>query len=71
MKDNYVYPRQTDLGHTPGMELRDWFAGMALSGLLAEFMTEPHVDQDLDSKLYARFAYEQADAMMQERDKRQ
>lgn len=70
MKDNYVYPRQTDLGYTPGMELRDWFAGMALSGLLAEFMTDPHVHADLDSKLYARCAYEHADAMMKERDKR-
>jgi hypothetical protein len=32
MKDDYVYPR-ADVG--PGMELRDWFAGKALAGILA------------------------------------
>ena len=31
MKDDYVYPR----GNAPGMELRDWFAGMAMQ---ANFM---------------------------------
>lgn len=36
MKDNHVYPRQTDLGHTPGMELRDWFAGMVLQASCQE-----------------------------------
>jgi hypothetical protein len=71
MKDKYVYPRQTGIGMSPGMELRDWFAGMALNGMLAEFMSDPHVDADLDCKLYARFAYEHADAMMHERDQRQ
>jgi len=71
MKDNHVYPRQTDLGHTPGMELRDWFAGMALNGMLAQFMSEPHVEADLNVRSYARFAYEYADAMMEARNKEQ
>lgn len=35
MKDNYAFPRVTQLGPRPGMELRDWFAGMALQGILA------------------------------------
>ena len=71
MKDKYAYPTISNTGPRPGMELRDWFAGMALNGMLAEFMSDPHVESDLDSKLYARFAYEYADAMMHERDKRQ
>jgi hypothetical protein len=61
MKDNYVYPRQTDLGHTPGMELRDRFAGMVLQALCRE-----HGRWDA-----ARMAYEYADAMMEIRNEEQ
>ena len=32
MKDEYVYPRLQ--GQAPGMELRDWFAGLALQELI-------------------------------------
>jgi hypothetical protein len=72
MRDYHVFPRVTQLGQqAPGMELRDWFAGMALNGMLAEFMSDPHVESSLDSKVYARFAYEYADAMIERRDKEQ
>ncbi len=47
-------------------ELRDWFAGQALSGLCAiDAMTGP------DNAFIARFAYNVADAMMAERAKTQ
>lgn len=41
-----------------GMTLRDWFAGMALAGLLAN----PHVGGDVGAA--ARGAYMHADAMI-------
>ena len=69
MKDKYAYPTISNTGPRPGMELRDWFAGMALNGMLAQFMSESHIESDLDNMLYARFAYEHADAMMIEREK--
>lgn len=45
-----------------GMSLRDWFAGMAMQRLLAEGgrFTEPEIGAD--------FAYQQADAMLDERE---
>jgi hypothetical protein len=59
MKDNYVFPRMTSLGgQAPGMELRDWFAGMALQGYLATN------DSDLRSDSVSQKAYEYADAML-------
>jgi hypothetical protein len=59
MKDEYVYPR-ADSG--PGMELRDWFAGKALAGILAaERFDEAAYDH------LAEDAYEIANAMMEAR----
>jgi len=69
MKDKYAYPSLYNTGPRPGMELRDWFAGMALNGMLAEFMSEPHVDVDYQPHEYACMAYAYADAVMKERDK--
>jgi hypothetical protein len=64
MKDKYVYPRQTGISMSPGMELRDWFAGQALVGWLAD---------GTDSNAYhvAREAYAIADAMMEIRNEEQ
>lgn len=47
-----------------GMSLRDWFAGMALQGLLA-------ADQPCEWNLekVAGYAYKMADAMLKGRDK--
>ena len=50
--------------NAPGMSLRDWFAGMALSGIQAN-PKNAQTDITEDSKL----AYETADAMLVEREK--
>ena len=53
-----------------GMSLRDWFAGMALQGILAANaqMDETVTDRNVDY-VVAREAYASADAMLQERMK--
>lgn len=61
MKDDYVYPR----GNAPGIELRDWFAGMAMQGFLAG--RSGWVDYDR----VALEAYAYADAMIEYRSKEQ
>lgn len=48
----------------PGMSLRDWFAGMALQGMLASPDTSPIHGSDA----LARFAYQYADAMLRIRN---
>ena len=45
-----------------GMSLRDWFAGMAMQGLMS-------YDYDHDNEDVAKWAYEIADAMIAEREK--
>lgn len=59
-----------------GMDLRDWFAGQALAGMLSDNATvERHsqlTKQNPDvglRNMTAKIAYEYADAMMQERSK--
>jgi uncharacterized protein YodC (DUF2158 family) len=47
-----------------GMTLRDWFAGMALQGLLAC----PAVDSGLSYKTISACAYKHADTMLEQRD---
>jgi hypothetical protein len=54
MKDDYVYPR----GNAPGMELRDWFAGMIVQGTVAGL----HGYSNLANMAIA--AYSLADSMM-------
>lgn len=55
---------------TPGMSLRDYFAGQALAGLLAApEVLSPPLDVHRDSRVqiqvhYARIAYDYADAML-------
>ena len=58
-----VHPDQTAHRGTPGMSLRDWFAGMALQGLLAQ---QPHDDALKEGGL-ALMAFQCADAMLKER----
>lgn len=48
----------------PGMSLRDWFAGQALAGCMADYNIGDTF-QDV-----ARTCYEIADAMLKEREKR-
>jgi hypothetical protein len=62
MKDIYVYPRKTDQGESPGMELRDWFAGQAIVGLLSNPKYDNH-----DNGTISIFAYNVADYLLDER----
>jgi len=48
-----------------GMSLRDWFAGMALQGLIAC----PTVRPSMKNEEYANISYGLADAMIAEREK--
>lgn len=50
---------------TPSQELRDWFAGMAIMGLLANSSYEL-----ADNRGAAELSYDLADAMIDERAKR-
>ena len=53
----------------PGMSLRDWFAGQAIQGFLAnqDFLNFP-----INNKLeVARFCWDYADAMLADRQKNQ
>jgi len=63
-----AFPDHIDTAHFeiedfPGMSLRDWFAGQALSGLIGKYNLKAPGDQDTVSKM----AYELADAMLTER----
>jgi hypothetical protein len=70
-----AYPRSAVLNHdgttyhnaADGMALRDWFAGQALNGIIAHPGMEP---DDASKKGYAMLAYEYADAMIAERNKK-
>jgi len=56
-------------GDAPGMNQLDWFAGQALSGILAG-MEAVHPESSLPKpKHVAEFAYELAQAMCEERKK--
>lgn len=59
-----VFPRAGNESFTPreGMSLRDWFAGMAMQGMLANTDLTHH-----DSDAIATLAYGLADAMLAER----
>lgn len=49
---------------SPGMSLRDWFAGQALAGMIAHDNAG-----DMEDDILARTAYRTADAMLAERTK--
>jgi hypothetical protein len=51
--------------YSPGMSLRDWFAGMALSGMLAD----SEVTESIEASGLASWAYTLANAMLAERQK--
>jgi hypothetical protein len=49
------------------MSLRDWFAGMALQGILANNLIDKHPEEgmtSLDAEVAAEWAYDMADAML-------
>ena len=47
-----------------GMTLRDYFAAKALQGML----TNQHLYQASDARMFAKWAYTQADAMLKARE---
>ena len=51
---------------TKHLELRDWFAGQAMMG----WLSNPKCGESLDRRKDFAFAYEIADAMLAERQKR-
>ena len=60
-------------GHSSGMSLRDWFAGMTLQGLATctthtDFST-PKEDQRPVTEQMAELSYQLADAMVKAREK--
>lgn len=71
--DTPAFPMIRDMRHSPdfdyheGMTLRDWFAGMALQGLLASF--GEHEQLPDDPLLLSKDMYKVADAMMKARGK--
>lgn len=52
------------LHSNPGMSLRDWFAGMAMQGILAGKASCPELWRDEMPDVTARQAYEHADFML-------
>ena len=59
-RTNWQYPGR------PGMSLRDWFAGMAMQGRLADGDGDVYSEQ-----LIAETSYCMADAMMEAREAKQ
>lgn len=67
----YVFPSEqgftpdgtNNQTYDPGMSLRDWFAGMALQGMLASETGKTRPDE------YATLAYMMSDAMLKESNK--
>jgi hypothetical protein len=59
-----AFPSTHPHGREEGMTLRDWFAGKAMQGLLADRSWEAATTYQV-----AGFAYTLADAMLKERSK--
>lgn len=55
-----------ELEQSPGMTLRDWLAGQALTGFIASYAVEGAGTPE--HLLAAKRAYQYADAMLQVRD---
>jgi len=56
---NYIWDENNETYN--GMDLRDWFAGLAMQGILANEQTKP------DSFLICKASYKMADEMMEAR----
>jgi hypothetical protein len=53
---------------TPGMSLRDWFAGMALQGMLASGRNVRATHRSTRTEALAIMCYQAADAMLKARE---
>ena len=62
---NYAAIQPLAEGYSEGMTLRDWFAGMAMQGMVARD-TEPSPER---VPIIVKSAYIMADAMLKERNK--
>jgi len=49
------------VGGQQGMDLRDWFAGLTMQGIVSQ-------DGDYDDHIVAKISYQMADAMMKARE---
>ena len=65
--DRYTF----NLSLAPGMDLRDWFAGMALQGMLAYSHVGPNGNyhENCSTEACVDCAYQYADAMMEQRQR--
>ena len=61
---DYAFPRASTMDYQPGMTMRDWFAGMAITGL-ATLQAHPQCPK-IDGQ--AKMAFEIADAMLAARE---
>lgn len=68
----HKHPTTGNTTMAEGMDLRDWFAGLALSGILPDAFQEAPSNYPADklANTWSGIAYEIADAMMKERAKR-
>ena len=67
-----AFPTLADNGHAmnqDGMDLRDWFAGMAMQGIWSNAIALSQMPRGAESEMIASVAYEVADAMLKERSK--
>ena len=55
--------------YTPGLSLRDWFAGRALLGCMLRCAASEKADGETVEGMFSRRAYEVADAMLEARKK--
>jgi len=70
---SYEYKASGDLHPSPtmqsGMTLRDWFAGMSLNGMRSSKFQRRSEDCPLSSEDISCLAYQDADAMISQRNK--
>ena len=72
-KDQHAFPQSQEMWG--GLTKREWFAGMAMQGLLANktFMEQLSADMENDEEAYsnvAEFSYKIADAMFEEHNEK-
>lgn len=70
-----AFPSNTDTHQYPGMSLRDWFAGMALQGILSNQEMRSGLIEVADSEgisvidFISQSSFAHADSMLKERSK--
>ena len=67
-KNPQAFPRTKITEGTPGMSLRDWFAGQAISGMIAFTSADRSTSPAEFTKQVAKRCYALADAMLKARE---